>query len=691
MDQLVTREGDLFQVSSRQGDFVPEEGPFGLFARDTRYLSRFELRLNGAKPQLLASTAAENYVQRVFLQAGVQDHMFYQSKVGMQRHRVIHQGVMYERIRVTNAEPRPVALQLELRFDADFVDLFEVRGTSRTARGERWVPRLEGAAVTLGYRGLDLIERHTALRFAPVPARLTSEQANWDLTLAPKESFTVDVAVSPAENGAFPHATDFDRALQSLRDDYAAWQRSHATFDSDSPILNRVLERSALDLRVLTADHGHGTFPVAGIPWFAVPFGRDSLITAIQALAFNPDLARGTLQTMAALQGQEVNTFRVEEPGKIPHEFRYGEMANLGEVPFGRYYGSVDSTPLFLILLCEYYAWTGDLGFVHSLLPNILQALQWLDTYGDSDGDGFLEYRADKGLGLTVQSWKDSHDSMSHRDGRPAASPVAVSEVQGYAYAAKHRLAPIMQALGEAELGARLAREADELKARFNQAFWMEDRGFLAIALDGEKAQVGTVSSDIGHALWSGIVEEQKAAAVARRLVAPDMFSGWGIRTLSAEELTYNEMSYHNGSVWPHDNSLCVLGLKRYGFDQEANRVITGLIDAASHFEYFRLPELFCGFSREVGMPVDYPVACSPQAWAAATPFALVQAMLGLEPDAAAGVLKVRPCLPPWLNRLSVRGLQVGQARVDLEVTNQGVQATVSGERNLRVDVVNRG
>jgi glycogen debranching enzyme len=364
---------------------------------------------------------------------------------------------------------------------------------------------------------------------------------------------------------------------------------------------------------------------------------------------------------------------------------RRGEMANLDEVPFGRYYGSVDSTPLFLVLLCEYYAWTGDLELVRELLPNVRAALSWLDTYGDSDGDGFLEYRADPGKGLVVQSWKDTSTSMSHRDSHPAASPVAVSEVQGYAYDARRRLAPILAQLGETELSQRLIKEAEDLKIRFNAAFWMQDRQYLAIALDGTKAQVGTVASDAGQCLWSGIVDAPKAVHVARRLVAPDLFTGWGIRTLSTDEATYNPMSYHNGSVWPHDNSLCVLGLKRYGYDREANIVATGLLEAAVHFASFRLPELFCGYSREEGIPVAYPVACAPQAWAAATPIALVQGMLGLSPDAAAGLLRLRPSLPDWVGRLALRGLRVGAAVVDVEVTREGTRATV---RDGQLDVV---
>ncbi|WP_374711594.1 amylo-alpha-1,6-glucosidase [Symbiobacterium terraclitae] len=685
MEYLVTREGDLFQVSNRWGDIAPEDGPLGLFFRDTRYLSRFELRVDGQRPGLLGGTAAENYVQRVFLQAGVSRQIFSRAGLGLERQRVIRAGVLYERITVTNLEFAPVSVRLDLRFEADFADLFQVRGVPPADRGVPEEPRREGGSVTLGYRGRDGVLRQTRVLFLTPPDALTVSQASWDLSLPPRGTAALDVAVLPAENGAFPACRGFDQALEALRQEYADWTESCTAIDTDNPLLNRILARSVSDLRLLAADQGQGLFPVAGIPWYAVPFGRDSIITAIQALPLNPEFARGTLRTLAALQGRQVDPFRAEEPGKILHEMRHGEMANLGEVPYGRYYGSVDATALFLVLLCDYHAWTGDLDLVRELLPSVREALNWLDRYGDVDGDGFLEFRADPGRGLQVQSWKDSPDSLCHPDGKPAASPVAVSEVQGYVFDAKRRLAPVLQALGEADLARRLARDAADLKARFNSAFWMPERQYYAIALDGEKRQVATVSSDIGHCLWSGIVDEARAASVAARLVAPDMFSGWGIRTLSAAEPTYSPMSYHNGSVWPHDNSLCVLGLKRYGFDREANQVITGLVDAASHFAHYRLPELFCGYSRDVGVPVDYPVACSPQAWAAAAPVALMQAILGLDPDAGAGLLRLRPTLPPWLGRVTVRGLRVGGARVNLEVTPEGVRADVSGERPVRV------
>ena len=697
MGQLVTREGRLFQVSDANGDFTRAHAASGLYAHNTRFLALFEVRVNGATPRPLAASVAEDDIQRVWAQAEVgEEAVPHGAPLAVQRRRVLDDAAMYERITVTNYGRHEITVELELRFAADYADVFEVRGLRRPARGRSLPVEVDDRAgtVTLGYLGLDGVTRRTTLRFNLVPASLDAARASWRTPLAAQGSVTLDVTVGVAETAvtgpaasAAPHGQpgSFDTAFAALRRSYADWRASCTVLETDDQALQTVLDRSALDLRLLLADLGDGPFPVAGIPWFAVPFGRDSLIAAIQALPLTPDLARGTLRTLAALQGREVNARRQEEPGKIPHELRRGEMANLGEVPFGRYYGSVDSTPLFLVLLCDYDAWTGDLALARELLPNIRAALHWIDAYGDRDGDLLLEFEADNGRGLAVQSWKDSADSLSHRDGSLATGAIAVAEAQGYVYDAKRRLAPLLTRLGEHEWAERLSREAEALKERFNAAYWMADRDYLALALDGTKRQVGTVTSDAGHCLWSGIVDAEKAAPVARRLVAPDLFSGWGIRTLATGEISYNPMSYHNGSVWPHDTSLCALGLKRYGYDRAANAVAMAVVAAARRFPDARLPELYCGFDAADGLPVPYPLACSPQAWAAGAPLALVRAMLGLEPDAAAGVLRLRPCLPDGVGRLSLRGLRVGAATVDLDVTRAGVEASI---RSGTLDVV---
>jgi glycogen debranching enzyme len=731
MDQLVTREGRLFQVSDANGDFTRAHEVSGLYAHNTRFLDVFEVRVNGAAARPLAASVAEDDIQRVWAQAEVGgESVPHGAPLAVQRQRVLDDAAMYERIIITNYGLMATTVELELRFAADYADVFEVRGLRRPARGQSLPAEVDDRAgtVALGYLGLDGVTRRTTLCFNLAPASLDAECATWRTPLAAQGSVTLDVTVGVAEGdgdvvydragdpvqdqessfGVAPPGTagilpasvcrqdaggpredvpprNFDAAFGALRRSYADWHASCTIMETDSQALQTVLDRSALDLRLLLADLGNGPFPVAGIPWFAVPFGRDSLIAAIQALPLTTNLARGTLRTLAALQGREINAQRQEEPGKIPHELRRGEMANLNEVPFGRYYGSVDSTPLFLVLLCDYDAWTGDLALARELLPNIRAALHWIDAYGDRDGDLLLEFEADSGRGLAVQSWKDSADSLSHRDGSLATGAIAVAEVQGYVYDAKRRLAPLLARLGEHDLAERLSREAAALKERFNAAYWMPDRDYLALALDGAKRQVGTVTSDAGHCLWSGIVDAEKAGPVARRLTAPDLFSGWGIRTLATGEATYNPMSYHNGSVWPHDTSLCALGLKRYGYDRAANAVAMAVVAAARRFPDARLPELYCGFDTADGLPVPYPLACSPQAWAAGAPLALVRAMLGLEPDAAAGVLRLRPLLPEGVDRLSLRGLRVGAATVDLDVTRAGVESSV---RTGALDVV---
>lgn len=698
MSDLVMKEAELFLVSGESGDLSGDTTAHGLYTRDTRYLSRLELRVGGEAPHLLSAYAAQNYRMRFYYQSQRTEMADYDhgrtGSVGIERHRVIEGGVLYERISVHNYGLQPVQVVLELRFGADFRDLFEVRGAVRPARGTLLPPEVGRDRVLLAYRGLDEQVRRTAVEAQPVPEELDGLRARWVLSLQPGAAEEVTLAVAPELPGGFPEVDGFGPALARVRNAYARWNAQTTAIETDDPLVNRTLERSRLDLRTLLMDLGHGPFPVAGVPWFAVPFGRDSLITALQVLPISPAVAMGTLRTLAALQGQEVNLARQEQPGKILHELRQGEMALLGEVPFLRYYGSVDATPLFLVLLGEIYRWTGDLSLAAELLPQIQAALQWIRTYGDQDGDGFVEYESDA-QGLVVQSWKDSADSMSDTAGRAAASPVAVCEVQGYVYDAYRKLVPILRDLARAGLGgdgeallaqaAELEARAAALAERFDRAFWMPDQAYYAIALDGEKRQVGTIASDPGHCLWAGLVPPARRQAVADALMNPALFSGWGVRTLAEGERTYNPMSYHNGSVWPHDNSLIALGLKRAGFDKHAARLAGALFSAANHFPLHRLPELFCGYPEGEGEPVRYPVACSPQAWAAATPFMLIQAVLGLEPDAPRGVLRLRPRLPEGMSRVRVRGLRVGEAVVDLDVTREGVCSKV---RQGRLEVI---
>ncbi len=694
MSDLVMKEGSLFLVAGENGDIAGHGAVHGLYNKDTRYLSRLELTVEGYRPDLLSASAAANFQMSFFYQSQRAAQIEYDQgrpgTIGVERRRVIADGVLYEQVHLINYGLQPATATAELHFAADFWDLFEVRGAIRAARGTVLPPEVDQSRVVLAYRGLDELVRRTLVIAEPAPTFLDGQRSAWCLSLAPRETATVALSVAPDQMGGFPTVTHFNEALEQVKRSYVDWQQETTIVETDNLLVNRTLDRSRLDLRALLADIGSGPFPVAGIPWFAVPFGRDSLITAIQALPVNPSLAVGTLRTLATLQGQELNSARQEEPGKILHEMRSGEMAIRGEVPFLRYYGSVDATPLFLVLLGETYRWTGDLSFAASLLPHIKAALTWIHTYGDRDGDGLIEYRSDED-GLAVQSWKDSRDSMAHRNGALADSPVAVAEAQGYVYDAYYGLVPLLRDLAEAghgaelkTLAAELAAKANSLQEKFDQAFWMSDRQFYAIALDGAKRQVGTVSSNPGHSLWSRIVPPERRAAVADVLMGDGLFSGWGVRTLDEHETTYNPMSYHNGSVWPHDNAIIALGLKRAGLGNHAALLAAALFRAANHFPYNRLPELMCGHPASEGEPVKYPVACSPQAWAAATPFMLIQAILGLEADAPHATLRLQPQLPDDIGRIHVRGLRVGDAVVDLDVTREGITPTVrSGRLNV--------
>lgn len=461
-------------------------------------------------------------------------------------------------------------------------------------------------------------------------------------------------------------------ALKQLKQVYEVWDQQTAKVQTDHDLIQRLVDRGLKDLKVLLTDLGYGAFPVAGLPWFGVPFGRDSLIASLQMLPFNAQVAKGTIRTMAARQGESVDPWRDEQPGKIMHEIRYGELANTNQIPFTPYYGTIDATPLFLMLITEYARWTGDLEFVQELEPNIIRALEWIDLYGDRDDDLFVEYHQESSKGIANQGWKDSGDSIVHRNGEYAKTPIALSEVQGYVFQAKMGIADLYEALGRNEESSRLREEARRLKNKFDEAFWMEEHQYYAIALDENKHQVGTITSNPGHLLLSGMLDDSRADAVANMLVSRKMFSGFGIRTMGEGEAAYNPMSYHDGSIWPHDNSMIILGLSKTGRQQQANQVMKGLIDAAAHFEYERLPELFCGYDSSIGKVVPYPVACSPQAWAAGTPLIFIQSLLGLFPNGIKKQIHLSPVLLDGMNELTVSNIAIGSGVLSIRVERSG-------------------
>jgi len=694
---LAVKDAETFLFSDLEGnlDHTGDIG-LGLYAHDTRFLSHFHLTMNGRDLVLLSSSAERGYMAHVDL---TNPDLFEgdelcapQQTINVRRVRAIR-GSLFERIRIKNYNAFEVTLGVELRFGADFADIFEVRGM--TERGSGGVPpTVDDSLIAFAHDGRDGVRRTTRIRFGLEPDRIDVDgivaTASFRLRLEPHQTRLITVTVEPDAGEPTQSAPDFDHAVHELRRSYEEWERESTSIVTDNELFNQLLDRSLRDLRALyTRVNGNGVL-AAGIPWYVTIFGRDSLIAAHQLLTVNTRLAKEAIQVLAERQGTEVNDWRDEQPGKILHEVRDGELARAGILPHSPYYGSVDSTPWFLIVYAQHLRWTGDLAFARELLPAAEAAMRWIDEYGDLDGDGFVEYLCRSPRGIRNQGWKDSHDAIVHADGAVAEPPIALAEVQGYVYLAKSRMADVYRALGRPDDVLRLEREAERLKARFNEAFWMEEERYFAAALDADKRPVRTLMSNPGHCLYCGIVDEDKALPLAKGLLAPDMFSGWGVRTMSRDAAAYNPMSYHNGSVWPHDNALIAAGLKRYRFVRATNRVTTALFDAAVSADYLRLPELFCGFTRRTpNRPVSYPIACSPQAWAAGAPFLMLQAILGLSARAHENLLTVNlPHLPSWLNTVEVRNLRVGDSSVSMVFRREGEITSfslLSREGDLRV------
>jgi glycogen debranching enzyme len=672
----VLKHGDTFGVFDRYGDVQSiGMGEQGLFHEGTRFLSRLDVRLGKVRPLLLSSSVNEaNDILAVDLtnpDITTEDGHIQLPRgvLHLLRTKFIWKGTCYERLRLSNYGMGPVTFTLSVRFDADFVDIFEVRGSRRERRGRRLEPLVENGTCTLGYEGLDGVIRRTTLQFHPHPVLLDSNSARFDLSLGAQQNETLYLS---ADCQAAPRARvasrAHDEAQAALTSAVEAGQRQQARVTTGNEEFNRWLNRSAADLQMMITETEHGLYPYAGVPWFSTVFGRDGIITALQMLWLNPDVAKGVLAYLAAFQADHSDPRRDAEPGKILHETRAGEMAALGEIPFGRYYGSVDSTPLFVMLAGAYYQRTADRAFMEKLWPHVERALEWMQTAGDPDGDGFLEYARRSPNGLVQQGWKDSHDSVFHQDGTMAEPPIALCEVQGYAYAAWQAAAEIASVLGDRTRSEMLRGRARQLRERFEEAFWLPDLGTYALALDGKKRPCRVLSSNPGHCLYTGIAGPTRAGEVARTLLSEASFCGWGIRTLAAGETRYNPMSYHNGSVWPHDNALGAAGMARYGLREEPLRVLEGLFTAANFLDLQRMPELFCGFPRRSGEgPTLYPVACLPQAWASGSVFMLLQACLGMSIDTPASEVRFEnPVLPEWLPEVRITNLRVGDGLADL-------------------------
>lgn len=678
------KHGDAFAVLDEYGDIgVIGAGPEGLYYNDTRFLSWYELRLEGQRPLLLSSVVQDDNAALSVYLTNPDVHTngaisLPRETIAIERTKFLWQAVCHERIGFRNYADSIRTFRIEIGFGADFHDLFEIRGTSRPQRGT-CTALVNNISVEYVYKGLDAFTRRTEMRFWPPPTRLDAGRAVFEFELPPNGRQSLFVAVL-CEDGNTPKPEPFGQAFRARRRALRHKTAGIATVESSNELFNEVCRRSTADLYMLMTRTRHGIYPYAGIPWYSTAFGRDGIITAMLLLPFDPSIARGVLLFLAETQAQGFDPLADAQPGKILHETRNGEMARLGEVPFRLYYGTVDATPLFVMLAGMYFERTGDAGTIKAIWPNIKAALQWIDSFGDPDKDGFVEYARQTDSGLANQGWKDSYDSIFHADGTLAKGPIALCEVQGYVFAAKTHAAELAQRMGEEDLAIKLRRAAEKLRETFAAAFWCGELGTFALALDGAKTPCRVKTSNAGHALLTGIASPEHAARVVETLLRPDSFSGWGIRTVASSEARFNPISYHNGSIWPHDNAMIALGFARYGFSREAARLFSGMLEAAAYQDLRRLPELFCGFTRKPHRgPTAYPVACAPQAWAAATPFAFLAACLGMELRFDSNAVSFcDPVMPGFLDHVTLTQLSLGPSRLNVKLHRHGGDVTLN-------------
>jgi glycogen debranching enzyme len=721
LPKLVLKHDDAFFVADVRGDFpaIPDS-EFGFYVEDTRYLQTLQLLVNGDRPLLLSAATTDDAVQIAVdltnpdQPAGEGTNRHVGRSIHLARRLTLQGSQFCQLVSVDTFSGAPHEIELAFRFDSDFADVFEVRGFARERRGELLSPAVEADAVRLGYRGLDGALRTTQITFDPRPDRLDSVAAQYRLRLLPGRPVEICLTASAAHAddqpgpgmaapAAAPTSTgecrgtalEFPR-LPSIHDRPGGygevltrrarageqWLQRETQIRTSHEQVNQWIERSRVDLRMLATATADGRIPYAGIPWYVAPFGRDSLITTFQLLPFDAAMARGTLRFLAHHQGQIEDRFTDQEPGKILHEFRRGELAACRDIVFIPYYGSVDATPLFVMLLAEYLRWTADLGFATELWPAAQRALAWLRRQLAEGTD--LAYECRSSRGLVNQGWKDSFDAIMHASGALAPAPIALVEAQGYAYAALEGGAELAALLGDTTLAGELSQEAQRLQRRFEAAYWMDKEDFYALARDGTGAPCQVITSNPGHCLWTGLIAPDRAKKIAQRMMGSEMFSGWGLRTLAMGERRYNPMSYHNGSVWPHDTAIAAAGFRRYGLTEPFFTLATGLFESVLHYNGLRMPELFCGFGRVPGQgPVRYPAACSPQAWSSGAVFHLLTAMLGLQPEARDNRLTLNePVLPSWLRWVEVYGLAIRESTVDLRLS--------SGRHGAAVELLDR-
>jgi glycogen debranching enzyme len=682
---MVLKQGDTFGVFDSLGDIHQVgAGTQGIYHNGTRFLSRLEMNINGNRPLLLSAAPREDNQVLVVDMTNPDlilsdSENLKQDTVHFQRLKFLWQSKYHEKIKILNFGLQQVTFSLELEFQADYHDIFEVRGIARERRGKKIPPRQEKGFMVFAYEGLDNITRQTRILFTPRPQMVDHKMAAYNITLQPKAHMEIEIEVAFIEDHANPQPVAFEPARNALNAQMDRTNQYCAGIVTSNEEFNDWISRARSDLITMATQTPYGLYPYAGVPWFSTPFGRDGIITAMECLWVQPELAKGVLQFLAHTQAKEFNDFQDAEPGKIFHETRGGEMANLGEIPFKMYYGTIDATALFISLAGAYLERTNDVATVQNIWPHIGRALDWIDHYGDLDGDGFLEYKSKSAKGLTNQGWKDSQDSVFYENGALAKDPIALCEVQGYVYDAKLRAAEMADVLGHHDMSESLRQQASDLKRKFNEQFWSDSKQTYVLALDGKKNPCNVLSSNAGHSLFSGIATRERAKLLADQLLGDRMFSGWGIRTIASDEPRYNPMSYHNGSVWPHDNAMIALGFSRYGLMSEAAKTLSGIFEATDYMPMRRLPELFCGFGRvKAKAPTLYPVACSPQAWAVGAVFMMLQACLGLKINAAENSITLcNPVLPSFLSDVTITNLRINNKQIILQIrkTMKGLEA----------------
>ncbi|RAV98743.1 amylo-alpha-1,6-glucosidase [Pseudochryseolinea flava] len=673
---VVLKQGDTFAILDRFGDVHPiGTGTQGIFHEDTRYISRMELSINGQRPMLLSSSPREDN-QMFIVDLTNPDfqtttgRLIQRGTLHIMRSKFLWQGACHEKIKIVNYGLEAVDFTLEMKFNADFTDIFEVRGIHRTKKGKQRTPKQDEGMLKFVYEGLDNTNRITTIQFAQPPESFSTKSASYKFHLLPRQETDIEVNVGFGKEKNVTELLGFDVARNNMNAYMEKTRQYCADVFTSNAQFNDWINRSKSDLITMATPTPHGLYPYAGVPWFSTPFGRDGIITALECLWVEPELAKGVLQYLAFTQAKSFNDFQDAEPGKIFHETRGGEMSALGEVPFEMYYGTIDATPLFVILAGAYLERTGDFALVRNIWPNIERALAWIDQYGDIDGDGFVEYKTKSEKGLTNQGWKDSQDSVFYEAGELASDPIALCEVQAYVYDAKAKAAWIAELLGLEDVAAKLKKEAEAFKEKFNQVFWSETKQTYVLALDGKKNPCNVLSSNAGHCLFSGIATPERARLVAWNLLSESMFSGWGVRTIATTEARYNPMSYHNGSIWPHDNAMIAYGFSRYNLQREVKRLLTGMFDTAVAMDDQRLPELFCGFERRKAQaPTAYPVACSPQAWSVGAVFLMLQASLGMKINALTNTITFcHPVLPDFLQEVTITNIRINDRQIILQV-----------------------